>query len=654
MALSRQTVPSLDELGEIQAEIARATSLDELRLQFDRLRILRAAYSDDFDALLAVSDVQDAILEHARTLRGKVPSASFDSPAASFQGVAPTASDDTERAPIPPDVQRLGPKDWQRIIYVGLFFAILIFAAFFYLIQTARRLNLESPEQSQSTPAQTKQTPKAEPVAQQTTPEQPAVRLYTDLVPGTVTIDETAPKDLKDGELTLSDLQPGQHTLKVTGASGEAQFGFDVAAGGVPTVAGLPTATNAMAVLVETNGNSARLVTSSELSDVTVDGKPAGEAGPDGLSIADLDKSDHLLQVTEGKDRQRFILTYSAAPTLTVYLKSDPSVGTVVLVTKQDGADVYINDHLYRRRTEAGQLRIPLKVGFYTIRVHKSGFIDPPPATVEVKKADETALTFPMQAAPQIATLQVKGALPGTMVYIDHDFASLVSADGQATIANVKPGVHTVELRRDQALPKRFERTFNTGDVIVLSGPEVTLDHAVVDSALPAPNPATASSAAAAPQNYAMQMDGQIVRKGGGFVAYHVPHVSGHYTFAGQARLGGILKHGKLQWYAGYQDPENYILFVVDGKHASIRQVRNGTETEISRIPFDADSQSWVQVDLSVRHDSLNARVKSPLTGWTDLGNVSSDGQDFTQGKVGFYIPDKDEVAIANFRFAPR
>ncbi len=60
-------------------------------------------------------------------------------------------------------------------------------------------------------------------------------------------------------------------------------------------------------------------------------------------------------------------------------------------------------------------MRVPLKVGEYTIRVHKDGFIDPPPQTVEVKKAEESAVEFRLEPVPDIATLQIKGALPGTM-----------------------------------------------------------------------------------------------------------------------------------------------------------------------------------------------------------------------------------------------
>jgi hypothetical protein len=655
----QHTFSDLDELRQVASEIRGATSLPALRERFDRLNELRREYAHDFDILLSISDLQNEAVERARILRaGASESVSFDDrlEGSNVHSRRTRTEPDPDAAEISPDVQRLDPKSWQRAIYIGLFFAVILFAAFFYLIQTARRLNLTepaapgqtaaAPNTSKNAPAQNASTATA------AAPLTPTVRLYTDLIPGTVSIDEKKPEDLKDGELILNNLDPGQHSIKVTGNGGDAEFTYDVTEKEAPRIIGTPTASNVMAVLVSSEDGKARLVTNAENSAVSLDGNPAGQVGSDGLNISDLGKSDHLLQVTQGKDRQRFVLTYTSAPALTVYVKSDPNAGTVVVITKQDGAGVYINDKLYRRTTEAGQLRIPLKVGSYIIRVHKPGFIDPPPETVEVKKAEETAVNFRLDAVPQISTLEVKGALPGTMVYVDKDFAAAIGADGNANISNVKPGTHTIELRRDQALPKKFERAFKTGDVVLLSGPDVTLDKVVVENTTTPPPPSPTNASPASKPNYGMEVDGQQVRKGGGFVAYHVPKVPGHYSFAGQSHKSGFLKHGKLQWYAGYQDSQNYVLFTVDGKHAVIREVRDGKSAELAKIPFEVDPNTWIQVDLGVKPNSIDARIKTPETGWQDLGTVAASGRDFTQDKVGFYVPDKDEISVANFRFS--
>lgn len=641
----------LAELKQIQWRVQNSRSVEELRVQFERLKTLRQTYSDDFDTLVRIAEVQNEAVERARELRDKTGSAVLE----------PRRKEPSDAAEIPPDVQRLDPQSWQRAIYIGLFFAVILFAAFFYVVQTARKLNL-MPVDTASEPTgapggAAKKEPQQAGAQTAATAEKPALRLYTDLNPGTATVDDQAPQDLKDGELLLNDLQPGRHSIQVTGANASAAFSYEVRAGQAPRLVGLPTASNVMAVLVSSEDGKAQLTTNADQADVTMDGTPAGQAGADGLALNNLGKSDHLLQITQGKDRQRFVLAYTAAPALTVYVKSDPNAGTVVISAKEDGADIYINDKLYRRRTQAGQTRVPLKVGEYMIRVHKAGFIDPPPETVTVKKAEETAVNFKLDPVPQTATLQVKGALSGTMVYVDKDFAASIGPDGSATLSNIKPGDHSIELRRDQALPKRFQRTFGTGDVVLLSGPDVTLEKDVVENSTPAPTPAPpakAAETAQTPENTSssMEVEGQQLRKGGGFVPYHVPHVAGRYSFAGQALKSGFLKKSKLQWYAGYQDSENYILYTVDGKHVVVHEVRDGQSKDIGRIPFEFDSNSWVQVDLVVKPSSINVHVKTPDTPWQEVGSVSSGGRDFTQDKVGFYIPDKDEIAVANFKFS--
>lgn len=662
MESSQHTYTSIDELRHIQFEARNSSSLDELRHYYDRVQGLRRAHADDFELQLLVADIQEQIIERARRLREEpTPVPVDDSLTPRLTRRRAVAQHTDEHAETPPEAHRVDAKTWRLATYLALFFTLFALAFFFYLVQAARKANFPSAsngyaaQQNQpgrngnNTPVQnTANTPVP-------APTKPTLRLYTDLVPGTVSLDGKQTEDLKDGELVLDNLPPGEHSVKVTGPNGEAAFSFDVSEKSAPRVVGLPTASNAMAVLVATQDGAGRLLTNADQSEVLVDGKTAGQATSDGLTIDKLGTADHELQVTQGRDRQRFVLTYTAAPALTAFVKSDPNAGTLVVTTGQDGVQIYLNEKLYRRKTDRGQLRIPnLRVGEYTIRVHKQGFIDPPPATVEIKKAEETPVQFNLQPVPQIATLQIKGTLPGTMVYVDNDFAAATSANGGADISNIKPGEHTIELRRDQAFAKKFQRTFHTGDVIELSGPDVTLEKTVGESTPPVAAPSEPAADANPAENNAMEIEGKQVRKGGGFVPYHVPKIAGHYTFTAEAHKGGFLHHGKLEWYAGYEDDENYILFTLDGKHASIREVRNGKSTEISRIPFNSGSNEWVTVDLSVKPASVEARVKSEDGVWTDLGTVSSPGRDFTKGKVGFHIPGNDEIAVSNFRFSPR
>lgn len=663
MDRSQNTFSSLEELRHIREEVARTQSLENLRDYFDRVQTLRRTYVGDFDLQVIISEVQEEIIERARRLReGSVVAKDNGHVRSEPEPQEPRLvhrrepEEQFEAGDFPPDVQKLDAKTWQRATYLALFFALILFAAFFYLVQTARRLNFAQSQAGSTLPAQAlgsndKGSDKGSTAATTAPSLNPTLRLYTDLVPGTVAIDAAEPQELKDGELVLDKLEPGRHSVKVVGRNGTAAFSFDVAEKIAPRIVGQPTVSNAMAVMVSSQDGKGRLVTNVEKPTVMLDGKPVTQQNTDDITLEDLGNIDHDLQITESKDRQRFVLTYSPAPTLTVYVKSDPNAGTAIVMTGQDDVDVFINNLPYRRKTDRGQVRIPLKVGEYTMRVHKPGFIDPPPQTVAVKKAEESAVEFRLVPIPEIATLQIKGALPGTMVYLDGELAAAIGNDGNANISTVKPGAHNVELRRDQALPKKFDRTFHTGDVVVLSGPDVTLEKVTVDTK-PAPNAASSAPNSTPKPNDSMEVQGQQVRKGGGFVAYHVPKTSGRYTFQAQARKSGLFKRGKLQWYAGYIDGQNYVLFTLDGKRATTREVRDGKSTDIAKVPFDVDNDEWVQVDLSLKPNLMTASAKTPSSSWTELAAVPGTGHDFTQGKVGFYIPGNDEIAVSNFRFS--
>jgi hypothetical protein len=582
---TQQTASAVDELRQIRLDARKTHSVDGLRRQFERLQSIRRMYVDDFDVQVIAAEAHEEIIERARTLRGGI-----------HTDGEPFPPEETGAAEIPPEVPRLDLKSWQRAVGLALFFTLLVLAAFFYLIQSARKLNFQEEQTAASKAAPPAANAKpntatAPPPALSLTP---TLRLYTDLIPGTVALDDQPPRNLTDGELILDHLRDGTHSVKLTGRSGTAAFQFTVTGNAAPQVSGAPSASNALVVLVSDRDGHGHLATNAERALIALDGKAAGEASAQGLTLEPLGTADREFEVSRGRDRQRFVWTYTRAPALTVYVKSDPNTGTLVLMTGQDGVEVYIDNSLYRRKTDRGPLRIPLKVGSYKIRVHKDGFVDPAPLPVEVKKSEETPLQFKLEPAP-VVTSPILTAPP---------------------TPPAPPTPQTVQ----SAEPKT----------------------PATETPTPAPSTVVNEPAPAA---------GSQVRRGGGFVSYGTPKAAGSYSFQALGRVGGFLKKGRLQWYAGYEDSENYVLFILDGKHASVREVRRGKSIEWNRIPFSADSNKWIAVSLTIKPDSVSARVKGD-EGWSDLGSVSSPGRDFTQDKVGVYIPSGDEMAVSNFRFA--
>jgi hypothetical protein len=635
-------------------------SLDAVRQAFDRIQAIRKQHVDDFDLQILIADAQQEVIDRARQLRKGEPGFDDGLSVVARRRQQKLAAEDEDAAQIPADVPKIDKKSWQVAMGLTAVLTIGIFSLVFYLIQTARKINF-APEPGEAvTGPQKGGSAQTVPAAVPAVSATPTLRLYTDLIPGTVTIDDQPEQTLVDGELTLDNVKPGDHTVKVEGHSGSASFSFTLADDKqAPQVVDLPVSNNAMAVLVSVQNGKGHLVTDEAGASVLLDSKAVGDVSEGGVDLPDLGSSDHDLEVTQARDKQKFVLTYTAAPTLTVFVKSDPSTGMLTVVTGQDNVSVFINDVLYKRVTERGQLRIPIKVGAYRIRVHKDGFTDPPAARVEVKKAEEASIAFRLQvAAPLFATLQVKGAQAGTGVSLDGQPVATVGAEGTAMVANISAGVHQIDLHHDQEVTKQLTRTFENGATLTLSGADVALDRLAADNktvipANPGPPalPPPTVPQIAAPSND-VTTEAETVRKGGGFVPYHTPKTAGHYYFQAHTRLGGLLKHGKLQWYAGFQDKDNYVLFTVDGKHAEVREVRDGKSTEVGKIPFDVDTGEWVQVDVVLKADSIQARVKAGEKDWSSLSPVTSSGRDFTKDGVGLYIPSNDEVAVANFRFS--
>lgn len=648
----------MDELRQIRSDVQLSRSLDEVRRNFERLQEIRRQYQEDFDVQLIAADAHDEIIERARAIRAGQGTAFEPEPAS------------PEQAEIPPDVPKLDRRSWRMAVGLAVLLTVGALAIFFYLIQAARKLNFPSEQAVAAVPMAAKPAPlptKATPVAATATPAQPvistspALRLYTDLTGGVASIDDQPPKDLADGELHLDNLNPGTHTVKVESRAGSASFTLTLASGkDVPQVTGLPKSRNAMVVLAETKAGAARLSTDAVDAKVSVDEKPAQPVNDGHLLLTDLGNRDHTLEVSEGADKQKFVLTYTSTPTLTVFVKSDPYTGVLTVSTGLDGVTVYIDGLPYKRPTEHGAVRIPLMVDNYKIRVHKDGYQDPPVAMVDVKKSAEASVAFHLLAMPpQYATLAVNGAQPATIVWVDHQMAAIVGVDGTAKVVNIQPGDHLIELHHDQAVTKQLDRTFELGKTLTLSGADVALDHLAADNRTVIPaNP----GAPMLPPPVVPQLDStpsqtsavEQVHKGGGFVPYHAPKVPGSYYFQAHAKLGGVLRKGKLQWYAGYQDPDNYVLFSLDGKHAEVREVRRGKSVDIGRVSFPVESDEWVQVEVSVKPDTLLARAKTGDGDWMDLSPVTSTDHDFTKDSVGLYVPSNEEVAVANFRFSNR
>jgi hypothetical protein len=519
-------------------------------------------------------------------------------------------------------------------------------------------------------PAPTPAAPAAPaPVAE--LPPNPTLRVFADLEAGKYTLDDHPPADLQDGQVSLDNLAPGKHTLKIAASREQATIAFEALAGSAPVIESV-TAKEAVAVTVTGIGGKARLQSSGGSVKVEVDGKPAGETGAAGLDLDGLSAGNHEIAVGEGKDRKSMVLTVGPAPMLTAFLKSDRNVGTLVLVTGEDGVHVFLNGKEYRRQTQKGQLRIPnLDVKPYTIRVVKDGFVQTAEQTAEIHKGEESKLEFHLQPMPRVASLAIQGAVPGAQILLDESPIGTVQDDGTFSASSVSPGAHSIELRKESYKPRKIEKRFEAGAAIQLAAADVALEklqgglkisvspsdaRLTIARGNEAPRAVTAGGVLNLPdgtytvtahaQNYADRSASVTVVAGetksldltltvsknevkapasemadwddpAGWQHENQWYVRKGGNFVGfkPAQAAGsfvftaeLRKGRRLQWVVNRTDEKNYLLFQIDKKNFYRLQVVNGKETQLSRKPYTGGPTGKQEV-YTIQVDIANGSI---------------------------------------------
>jgi PEGA domain len=495
-------------------------------------------------------------------------------------------------------------------------------------------------------------------------PQAQSLRILTDLDQGKVTIDDQPPADLQEGQFIVDNIAPGMHTVKLTSRTGEASFSFEITNAKLPAVAGPITARNLAAVLVASLGNQARVITNSGPLKLALNGQPQADASPSGVDLTGFQAGVDELVVGEGKDQRSVKETFGPAPMLTAFLKSDLNIGTLIVSTGQDNVRVFLNNKEYRRRTQRGQLRIQT-IGKVTVRVAKDGFTAPAPQIAEVTKGGETRLEFTLKAIPKVSMLQIRGGTAGAQVLIDQAAIGVLSAQGNFDDSSVAPGEHTIELRHDQFVTRRLQRSFKAGQTVIISGAEATLAEAKLPpqeksveapvARVKAPPPPKAGTMADFSDAASWKLEnGEWRHQGGGFLAYKLTP-KGVFTFTVELLKGGNIFHGgRIRWCLNYIDSKNYALYEMDNKNFWAKVVENGKTLERTKTPIkglDNDKSYTIQIDVTPEHIVHKMFSNGE---WVNLDSWAETGRNFTRGKFGFLVQGNDEIGVSAFRFQPK
>jgi tetratricopeptide (TPR) repeat protein len=397
--------------------------------------------------------------------------------------------------------------------------------------------------------------------------------------------------------------------------------------------------------------------------------------------------------------------------------ESGHNLGMLLVVAGQDGARVFLNGKLQPQLTQAGQLRLPnLELKDYVVQVSKSGFQDPPQQKIRIRKGEQARLVFNLnlqprnlqpqpQPQPRLASLNIQGGAPGTTVLIDQTPAGTIQPDGTLSVSTVKPGDHTVELRRERFKPRQFKKHFDAGATIFLAATDTALEAApesalgelkitfapadanvaivkgsllkMVSSGVPVKLvPGTYTLTARTAERFTRSstlevMAGQsktldlslapsgmskwddpgawkhegdsFIRKGGDFVLYGVAPTSGTFVFSAMPAKGHL-----LQWVLNYKDPKNYVLFQMDDKNFYRTVIRNGEKNDEVIVPDKGDKKSFRMLLIRVSPTEIVHQIKHGDS-VTVLDRWTQPGDNLALGKFGFYIPGNDQVALSSF-----
>ncbi len=537
------------------------------------------------------------------------------------------------------------------------------------------------------------------------------VRVYTDLEAGSVRLDGTAVGELQEGQLVLDSVLPGKHTLAISGDRSEATLTFEAAPGAVPTITAPLSAKELKAVVLTNLGNRARVYTSFGPAQISLDGQTAGEAGPEGLELANLTRGSHDLVLGEGPDQRRIVIEAGILPSVTAFLSSDRNVGTLVIVTGEDDVQVLVDGRQYRRRTRRGQLRIPnLDVRGYSILAKKEGFEPASPVRVEIRKGEETKIEFHLTPVPSLASLQIQGAMAGAQIVLDQRVLGIVRDDGSFSASSLSPGEHVIEIRKQNFRPRRLARTFAAGEAVRLAGSEVVLETAIgvvhlnvsppesqvtvarvgdpetrpvregtlnlpegtyiLKGTAPNYSPRSLTVRVNAgesqtvdlelagvkrgdvadwekPENWTRDGDWMFC-KGGGFALFRPTPTAGRFVFTVTLRRGR-----RLQWVLNYVDEHNYVLFQTDKKSFFRSVVRNGVSTDPAELPINVAYKGYYTMQIRVAANSVVHQVLDDQR-WVPVDSWTEPRLNFASGKFGLLVTGGDEVGISNFAFYPQ
>ncbi len=298
-----------------------------------------------------------------------------------------------------------------------------------------------------------------------------AVEVVTDLVNGTLRLDNQPAVLLGGGGAQLTGVEPGEHQLQFSSGAFQAAFKLEMQAGAAPKLLTPPSVRGLRAIVVGGAGSSSRLWVSDKSAELSIGARELGFVPEEGIALPALERGSHrfLLKPGEGKEIG-FAYETTESPTAWISLRTNRRLGTLRVTAAPDDAKVILDGKDSGARIRRGRALLLAAPGRHEVGVEMAGFLSPSEQRAIVVEGGESELVFTLAPVPTRALLPITGAPPGTVFSIDGRPAGMTGADGSLTVGDLNPGLRAVTARRDGYLPGRWEVKLGAGRNAALRG----------------------------------------------------------------------------------------------------------------------------------------------------------------------------------------
>jgi len=466
-------------------------------------------------------------------------------------------------------------------------------------------------------------------------------RLYTSSNPwkvymGGQQVGETAPAGID-----LTPPSPGDHELTI--GEGSQQRKLIVNFGPAPV----------LAVFLKTDINAGTLVVATGEDDVQVflNGKPQRRSTARGqLRIPGLPVREYAVRVEKegyqaSPGEQRAMVRKGEETRLEFRLQPLPRVASLRISGAAPGAQVFLErEHIGSVQPDGTFAYERIAPGKHTIEIRQQSYA--PRQFAREFRAGETVEL----GGPELAMVKQ----PATLRLV------LVPPDAKVTIRGAKETQERTLSQPSAELPEGSYSITATAPghnpqsvtVQLSAGQSRTVELRLrKQEAPPAPKVLTLADWPGVWE----KREEWFVRKGGDFVLFPVTPTSGTFLFtATMLKSTAIFRERHLEWVVGFKDPKNYLVFEIDNKNLSRKEVRNGRGRDLPKVPhgLNADQKVYT-ISIEISPGYVTHRIRRG-DGWTVLDKIAEEGRDFDRGSFGFRIEGNDEVGVRNFSFQPK